>query len=143
MKKLFVAASVCLIAFSSFAYDPNTEVLKAFAQTFTNAKNIQWQEHSNYYTVSFDYSGVQSRVDYDKKGNIISSTRYYNPSKLPLNVLHKLKKQYPRQELYGVTEFTVADEMVYFVKMQDQHSWITLKVDPSGASEIYEKYKKG
>jgi len=143
MKKMMILISACLLTATSFAFDPNTKVLKAFSQTFTTAENVKWEEYSDYYTVSFHTSGTSSRINYDKEGNIISSTRYYLPNLLPLNILNKLVKENPKRELFGVTELTVGDEMVYFVKLQDGKHWITLKVDSYGNSQVYEKYKKG
>jgi len=143
MKKIIFLISASLLTVASFAYDPNTKVLKAFSQTFTTAENVKWEEHSDYYTVSFHTSGTSSKINYDKEGNIISSTRYYLPNLLPLNILNKLKRENPTKELFGVTELTVGDDMVYFVKLQDAKHWITLKVDSYGYSQVYEKYKKG
>ena len=142
MKKIIALVSGCLLTAASFAYDPNTKVLKAFSETFATAQNVKWQEFANYYSVSFLYSGGLSKINYDKEGIILGSTRYYDPSALPLNIFTKLKRENPRQELFGVTEITVGDDMVYFVKMEDAKSWITLKVDSSGDSQVYEKYRK-
>lgn len=142
MKKIVALLSGCLLFASTYA-DPNERVLKAFKETFQAAKNVKWQEYSDYYTVSFDNSGTFSRINYDKSGNITGSTRYYAPNLLPLNILTKLKRENAKKELYGVTEVTVEDEMVYFVKLYDAKHWVTLKVDTEGNSEVYEKYKKG
>ena len=143
MKKMILLISASLLTVASFAYDPNTKVLKAFTQTFTTAENVKWEEYSDYYSVSFHTSGTSSRINYDKEGNIISSTRYYLPNLLPLNILNKLMRENPKRELFGVTELTVGDDMVYFVKLQDEKHWITLKIDTYGNSQVYEKYKKG
>lgn len=143
MKKIIALISGCLITAASFAFDPNTKVLNAFAQTFKTAENVKWQDVDGNYSVSFIYSGTRSRITYDKDGNILGSTRYYEPSQLPLNIFTKLKKDNPSKELYGVTEVTVGEEMVYFVKMFDKKHWFTLKVDASGDSQLYEKFKKG
>lgn len=143
MKKMIVLFCSCLLAAASFAFDPNTKVMKAFSETFTTAQNVRWQEFADYYSVSFIYSGTQSKINYDKDANILGSIRYYEPIALPINIFTKLKKENPTKELFGVTEITVGDDMVFFVKMQDAKNWITLKVDASGNSQVYEKYKKG
>ena len=143
MKKIVLLVSTCLITAAVFAYDPNTKVLKAFSETFAAAQNIKWQEFADHYSVSFLYSGIQSKLNYDLEGNILGTTRYYDPVALPMNIFTKLKRENPTKALFGVTEITVGDEMVYFVKMQDAKHWITLKVDPSGNSQVYEKYRKG
>ncbi len=143
MKKIVLLVSTCLIISTVFAYDPNSKVLKAFSETFATAQNIKWQEFDDHYSVSFLYSGIQSKLNYDLEGNILGSTRYYDPAALPMNIFTKLKRENHNRELFGVTEITVGDDMVYFVKMQDAKYWITLKVDPSGNSQVYEKYRKG
>ena len=143
MKKIVLLAITSLIMSTVFAYDPNSKVLKAFSETFATAQNIKWQEFDDHYSVSFLYSGIQSKLNYDLEGNILGSTRYYDPAALPMNIFTKLKRENPNRELFGVTEITVGDDMVYFVKMQDAKYWITLKVDPSGNSQVYEKYRKG
>ncbi len=142
MKKILALFAGCLIFASTYA-DPNEKVLKAFKETFTAATNVKWQDVDDSYFVSFTNFGTLSRVRYDKEGNITASTRYYQPNLLPINIYTKLKKQFKAQELFGVTEVTVGDDIVYFVKMQDQKNWTTLKIDTEGNSEVFEKYKKG
>ena len=143
MKKIIALVSSCLLTAASFAYDPNTKVLKAFSETFVAAQNVKWQDFPDYYSVSFLYSGTLSRINYDKEGNILSSTRYFDPSVMPLNIFTRLKRDNPKKELFGVTEVTVGDDIAYYVKMQDANTWITLKVDAAGNSKVVEKYKKG
>ena len=64
------------------------------------------------------------------------------PQNLPLNIYNSLKKEYSKKELYGVTEVAEEAEVTYFVKIQDEKSWITVKIDPSGISTVCEKYRK-
>ena len=64
------------------------------------------------------------------------------PQNLPMNIYNKLRKDYTGKELYGVTEVAVATEITYFVRIQDEKNWITIKIDPSGKSTVYEKYRK-
>jgi hypothetical protein len=145
MKKLFaVLAATCLVV-ASYAYDPtvNEKVLKSFKETFSGAEDVKWEEFKAYYTVSFIQSGIQSKVNYDKDGNMLGSIRYYQPQMLPLNIYNRLKKQYSKKELFGVTEVTFGSDVSYYVKMQDEKNWITVKVDGVGNSEIFEKFRKG
>lgn len=142
MKKLLFILCAVLIGASAFA-DPNEKVLKSFKETFANAEEVKWLEYDNYYTVSFVSGGIRAKVNYDKEGNMLGSTRYYDPAKLPLNILNKVKKSYPKQSLYGVTEITANNEIHYYIKMEDAKFWTTIKVDDSGNSSLYEKYKKG
>ena len=141
MKKLLVLLGSFLLVVAVYA-DPNEKVLRSFHETFASAENVKWEEFSGHYRVSFLSSGMRSKVDYDKEGNILGSIRYYDPSLLPLNILTTLRKEQSKTKLFGVTEVTVGEEVVYFVKMETEKHWITLRVDSNGNSEVFEKYRK-
>ena len=146
MRKTILTTGLFLFAMlfvaSAYAYDINEKVLKSFNETFAAAQDVKWEEFKNYYTVSFVHSGIRSKVDYDRNGYVIGSLRYYTPQNLPLNIYNRLRKQYSKMELYGVVEVTVDAGVTYFVKMQDERNWITIKIEPSGSSTVCEKYRK-
>ncbi|NML19777.1 hypothetical protein HHL16_02780 [Pseudoflavitalea sp. G-6-1-2] len=139
---LFILCSV-LLAAGAYAADPNEKVLKSFKETFANAEEVKWAEYDNYYTVSFVSGKVRAKVNYDKDGNMMGSTRYYEPNLLPIGILNAVKKAYPTKTLFGVTEITAEGVVNYYVKMEDAKHWTTIKVDDSGNTSVYEKYKKG
>jgi hypothetical protein len=143
MKK--VLAIICSLFFvaGAYAFEVNEKVLKSFKETFSTAEEVKWEEYKTYYTVSFVNSGIRSKVNYDKEGTMIGSIRYYAPQMLPLNLYNRLKKEYSNKEMFGVTEVTFGSDITYFVKMQDEKHWTTIKIDATGASSIHEKYKKG
>ncbi len=126
----------------AYGYAVNEKVLKSFNEIFAAVQHVKWEEYKNYYTVSFVHSGIRSKVNYDKNGYIIGSLRYYAPQNLPLNIYNRLRKQYSKKELFGVTELTVEAEVTYFVKTQDEKNWITIRIDPSGNTTVCEKYRK-
>ncbi len=144
MKKTVAFLCTMLLVAGSYAFNfvVNEKVLQTFAQTFSNAEEVKWEEFKNYYSVSFVHSGIRAKVNYDKKGNMLNSTRYYAPNLLPLNVITQLKNMYPKKTLYGVTEIVNGNLVNYYVKMHDDKHWITVKVDGSGNTELHEKYKK-
>lgn len=132
-----------VLAIGAFAsVDPTEKVLKSFHETFNGAQQIKWEEHDNFFTVSFVSSGIRSKVNYDQDGNMMSSLRYYNPEVLPLNIYNKLKKENCGKNLFGVTEVTVGAGVVYYIKVECPKYWTTLKVDANGNYEVVEKYKK-
>jgi hypothetical protein len=143
MKK--VLAIVCSLMFvvGAYAFEVNEKVLKSFKETFASAEEVKWEEYKTYYTVSFVHSGIRSKVNYDKDGRMLGSIRYYAPQLLPLNIYNRLRMDYSKKELFGVTEVTFGTEVTYFVKMQDEKNWITIKIDASGNTSVHEKYKKG
>jgi len=143
MKKVLMIICAACIGAAAYAYDPNEKVLKSFRETFTQAEDVRWDESADHYTVSFLSAGIRSKVNYDKEGNMLSSIRYYSPQLLPLNIFNKLKKENPKKNLFGVTELTTGSDVTYYVKMEDGKHWFTLKVDESGNTQVFEKYRKG
>ena len=143
MKKVLAILCSMMFVLGAYAFEVNEKVLKSFNETFSTAEEVKWEEYKTYYTVSFVHSGIRSKVNYDKDGRMLGSIRYYAPQLLPLNIYNRLKMEYSRKELFGVTEVTFGTEVTYFVKMQDSKNWITIKIDPSGTTSVHEKYKKG
>ena len=146
MKKVFFILCSALITVAASAFtapDPNEKVLKSFNETFANAEEVKWAEYENYYTVSFVSGKIRAKVNYDKDGNMLGSTRYYTPNLLPIGILNQVKKAHPKKTLFGVTEITANGEVNYYIKMEDPKFWTTIKVDDSGNSSVYERYKKG
>ena len=146
MRKIILTTGLFLFAMlfvaGAYAYEVNEKVLKSFNEIFPTAEHVKWEEHKNYYTVSFVQSGIRCKVTYNKGGSIIESLRYYAPQNLPMNIYNRLRQEYSEKELYGVTEVAVVAEVTYFVRIQDEKNWITVKIDPSGSSTVYEKYRK-
>ena len=122
--------------------DVSEKVIKIFKATFTTAQDVKWTEYEDKYAVSFSMDGIQSKVTYDKDGNMLSSLRYYTPERLPVNIFSRLKKKYDDRTLFGVTEMTNDQEVTYYVKMYDAKNWYTIKVDAGGSMELYEKLKR-
>jgi hypothetical protein len=145
MKKVVAIMFAALItAGGAFAFnpDPNEKVLKAFNETFNSVKDVRWEEFPNYYAVSFVSDGIRAKVNYDKEGNIMSSLRYYGPQLLPLHILNKITKENPKRKMFGVTEVTHNSVIAYYIKLEDNTHWYTLKVDSDGNSQQVERYRK-
>ena len=143
MKKVLAVIFSMMFIAGAYAFEVNEKVLKSFNETFSSAEEVKWEEYKTYYTVSFVHSGIRSKVNYDKDGRMLGSIRYYAPQMLPLNIYNRLKMDFSKKELFGVTEVTFGTDVTYFVKMQDSKNWITVKMDASGNSTIHEKYRKG
>jgi uncharacterized protein YdeI (YjbR/CyaY-like superfamily) len=146
MKKVILFASLLLFAAASFAKTEkptvNEKVLKAFTETFTAAQNVLWTETENVYMVRFTNLGIRTTVKYDEDGNFVSSLRYYECDQLPVDIQCKLKKKYPNKKMFGVTEYVVGDDLNYYVKLEDDKTWTTVKIDNYRNMLITESYKK-
>ncbi len=146
MKKVFLFSALLLFAAGSFAHAPspnvNEKVLKVFAETFTEAQNVNWTEMEDIYMVRFTNQGIRTTVKYDADGNFVSSLRYYECDQLPVDIQCKLKKKYPTKKMFGVTEYVVGDDLNYYVKLEDDKTWTTVKIDNYRNMQVTESYKK-
>jgi len=140
-------ASLCLLSLSAgaFANDGFTiseKLLKTFKQTFPDAEQVKWMEQTDKYTVNFKENGILTKIDYDKEGNFLSSIRYYTEKNLPVNIICKLQKKYADKKVFGVTEMTTEGTVEYYIKLEDETNWITVKSNVDGNLQVVEKYKK-
>jgi hypothetical protein len=145
MKKLIYLAILFAGFFASAANPPeiNEKVLKAFNETFTDAKNVTWQEmNNNSYRANFKLSEVQVRAMYDDEGNLLETIRYYGERNLPPNILAKIKKNYAGKEVFGVTEITSNEEVSYYVTLKDEKNWYQVKADPYSNLQLTQKFKR-
>jgi hypothetical protein len=144
MKKLIILT--CLFATLSVAASSPPEVtekvLKAFNETFMKATDVVWHETQNYYEASFKQSEIISRAIYDADGNLLRTTRYYSEENLPINILTKVKSKYEGKTIFGVTELTSAEEVSYYITLEDAKNWYIVKADNMGSMELSKKYRK-
>jgi hypothetical protein len=123
--------------------NPTESVFKAFSKTFPQAKNVSWSDESNSYRAAFQQNGVQFRVNYDKKGNIISTTRYYNEENLPVMILAKINKKFADKKVFGVVEQASQDgTIIYHIILEGTEDWIHVTGDSAGTLTVDETFKK-
>jgi hypothetical protein len=144
-KTLFTLVCFMTLTAGAFATDGFTiseKMLNSFKKTFPDAQQVKWLEQADRYTVNFSENGVLTKIDYDKDGNFISSLRYYKEKNLPINILCRLQKKYADKKVFGVTEMTTDAMVEYYIKLEDNENWITVKSNADGNMQVVEKYKK-
>jgi len=148
MKKILVAVAV-LVTMNSFAKDApvSEKVLKAFNETFGYAKQVDWSEHTvettKTYEAYFKDGATATRIRYDIEGNMLYTLRTYKAEGLPMLIQTKLKKEYPGKTVFGVTEVTNGEGVVYEISLQDEKSWTIVHSDANGYLNQHKRYKKG
>ena len=148
MKKLFILFSALLLSFSLLARDPEDKLIRTFNTSFPKAEHVQWYELPKAWVVNFVADGIRSRVVYLKDGKATEFTRYYFESNLPFLIHSRVKDAYPDKKIFGVVEVSIMTEnsntsrTEYFVKLEDEKSWMTIKSDIEGNLTVTEKYKK-
>ena len=145
MKKISLAALTLLIVSQSFAWsgpDIRLALQETFHQNFPNAGNVHWEDDPNGYAVSFMVESVYTRITYDRKGRFTGSLRNYAGQFLPFSVTNEIKREYPGQDIYGVTEVSSPAGLTYFVKLVSSKSWTTICMQNDGTFSVVEKYDR-
>jgi|SRR5450432_672221 len=121
----------------------NDKLIKAFRETFPQAKTVHWNENGESYFVHFQENAIASEIEYDHDGNFVESERYYTDADmLPLHLACELHKKFAGKTVYGVTETNTDTETFYYVKLQDDKEWVTVKGNSFGVTEVVEKFNK-
>jgi hypothetical protein len=144
MKKFLLL--LCTAAISTLAIakdDPTEKIIQRFTQTFQDAHNVTWDEVADkMFEVKFTHRNIASRAVYDQKGNIVRLIRYYEKDQLPVLISSKLDRKYEGKKVFGVTEVTVNDEIIYQIVLEDAKNWTYLRSDIYGNMELEKKFRK-
>jgi hypothetical protein len=144
MKRIILAA-LMLIGVTTFANTPpdiNEKVLKAFKAAFKNATDVEWSESNDKFQANFKQQTIMTRATFDAEGTLLTTVKYYYEENLPSHIAKRLKKKHATKSVFGVTEITADEETVYYIKLQDDKNWYTIKSDCRAAFEMTEKFKK-
>jgi hypothetical protein len=77
-----------------------------------------------------------------KDGEFVTSMRYYQEKNLPYYILVNIKRKYPGKKIFGVSEISSADAILYYVKIEDDKRWMTVVSDSQGDLCVVEKFRK-
>jgi hypothetical protein len=140
---LLLSAQMKASTLSSPPLTVNEKVMKAFHDAFPHASTIDWKESENSYFVHFKENQAVSEIEYDHEGNFIESQRYYTDiDLLPLHLASDLNKKFKGKTVFGITEINNESEITYYIKMQDDKEWITVKGTASGIDRVVERFTK-
>lgn len=144
MKRILLVATlfVSLCSFAAPTAEINERILKAFNETFLNAKEITWHENRDNYQANFKIGEIHMRAMYAEDGTLIKTIRYYGESVLPAHIVAKLKKKYAGKEIFAITETFANDEMNYDISLKDDDNWYMVKSDAYGNLSQRTKFKR-
>ncbi len=138
---------VLVLQTAAFAHgspkEVNEKVTRAFHDAFPLAEKVDWKEKDNGYVVYFMENAIRSQIEYDLDGNFLSAIRYYqNPCLLPLRLSWQLHKKFGDKTVYGITETSSGSKTFYFVKLEGQSDWVTVRGNANGNLRVVEKLDK-
>lgn len=147
MKNMILSAALLFSAAVHSAvagvYPGNEKVVKTFNEVFKNARNVIWGSTRHFYTVSFSVASAKVHAMLDNKGNLVQTIRYYKEDGLPANIIYAIKKDHPHKDVFGVTEVSNKHGVVYKIVLRDEKSYVYVKANSSGDSEVIVEYQRG
>ena len=140
---LFVLSAQMRTLADNGATTVNEKLIKAFHEAFPMAEKVDWNENWDSYSVHFKNHEILSEIEYDHDGNFIASKRYYTTADLlPLHLSWEIHKKFPNKTVFGITETNTETETFYYVKLEDNKEWITVKGSSDGIVKVVEKFNK-
>ena len=144
MKKILIAAILVISGLGSMAAGKsiNEKLLQIFRETYPNAVKVSWLEYPETYLVYFEEEGVKANIIFNQDGTFIRATRYYTEEYLPYYLAAAIRGKFPKMKIYGVTEVSTPDNIEYYVKLEDDKNWVTIKLDSAANITRLEKFRK-
>jgi hypothetical protein len=118
----------------------SSKAIKNFKIEFGKADPVKWFKLSNGFVAYCTVNSIQNKAYYDRKGNWLYSTRYYEEKDLPKDVRAIVRSTYYDYSISGIQEIHVDDKTVYLVYVKDETTWKTLRVC-NGEMEVLATFK--
>lgn len=122
---------------SKDAIHAHPKATRAFLTSFENATDVRWSGLDNGKSlVHFFSDGIETKIFYSKKGNLLATIRYYREDELPAEVRHLVRTAYYDFSIFLVIEVTVRNQTAYLVKIEDNTHIKTIRVMDGAMDEI-------
>ncbi len=120
----------------------SNRALKDFRKNYKIDADERWfTTRDGGFIVKYEKSGVECRTDYDRKGNWLSTTRYYTEKLLPKDIRSMVKSTYYDFRITAVQEITLNNYLVYIVHMEGEDTWMNLNIC-NGEMSVMEEFRK-
>lgn len=119
----------------------NINAVRDFKTNFRNATNVKWTLHENGASVFFTNDGMKMRSTYNQKGRKMYTLKYYDESRMPVELRQRVKSNYYDHNIAVVTEAITNSQTYYLVKMENAKEFLTIKVIDDEMS-VYEQITK-
>ena len=119
----------------------NERAEKNFRRDFRNVYSPKWIEKEDGYRVKFADGEVKYMVDYNKRGNWVSTISNYNEEQLDSHIANAVKTAFLGYAIVHVTEVKKGKTTVYLVKIDNQKLLKTVRV-VNGEIDVFESYIK-
>ena len=113
----------------------NEKAVKNFSKSYSKQSNASWFTLDDGFVAIFTADGIKTKAYYDRKGRSVGEVRTYQEDKLPKEIRHMVKSTYYDFTIFLVNEVTVGNAKVHLIKIEDQTSFKTIRVQDGEMTE--------
>jgi len=117
------------------------KAVRHFYSTYGDNNNETWYAITNGYRAKFRQNGIAYMADYNKSGGWLRTIKTYAQDKLPQDIRQRVRQTYYDHRISLVQEINQYKQLIYLVSIEDDHSWMVLRLEGDDMEPI-EKYTK-
>lgn len=95
-----------------------TEVQNSFSQSYTNAKDVEWEKKGDHFKVEFEINRMDHDVWYDAEGKVMKSEKEIPVNDLPSVVAAAIKTKYPDYKIDSIEVKEEGSQKVFKVEIE-------------------------
>ena len=141
MKQMILTLAVAISSLFAYAGEANakidSDVLKAFNREFVSAQDVTWTVTNDYYKASFVFNNQFVAAYYDADGYLLGVTRNISSLELPVKLQAKLRKDYSKYWISGLTEVSNDEGTNYIITLENADQTVQLKSTDSNNWRIF------
>jgi hypothetical protein len=147
MKKRILLLSIVLVSFTAFSFAADApaiskNVISSFNKQFSNAHDIQWDNHAKYVRAQFTMNDIVLFAYFNDNGELLAITRFISPNQLPLKLMSSLKKDFTGYWISDLFEIQTESGTSYYVTLENADQITVLKSESTMGWNTYQKEKR-
>jgi hypothetical protein len=119
---------------------PNQKADMHFRRSF-KVLSETWREKADGYRATFTHHKARYMVDYDKKGNWVSTIKSFDGTLLSPAIAESVMAAFLGFMIVHVTEVEMGDKCVRLIKIENRNSLKTVRVS-DGEMDVIESYRR-
>jgi len=147
MKQVILSiATVLMMGVSAFAGNNNDNVnqqaKQSFQKDFSTARNISYEQKTDYVKVTFTINDQILFAYYNNNGQLQAVVRNIVSDQLPITLLTDLKKNYNDYWISDLFEIASDDQTSYYITLESKDKTVVLKSEGTSSWSVFSKAKK-
>lgn len=147
MKQVILSiATVLMMGASAFAGSNNDNVnqqaKQSFQKDFSTARNISYEQKTDYVKVTFTINDQVLFAYYNNNGQLQAVVRNIVSDQLPITLLTDLKKSYSDYWISDLFEVASDDQTTYYITLESKDKTVILRSEGTSSWSVFSKAKK-